>query len=115
MSKEMQIEEMEKVVSDAFYEAYNMGCDPCVNTVAEALYRAGYRKQSEWISVDEMLPSADEIRDEYGELVPFLVVEKDTTQPFRAFFDGFAWGDGFVKLDVTHWMPLPEPPMMKGE
>jgi hypothetical protein len=68
----------------------------------------------EWISVDERLPSADEIRDEYGELVPFLVVEKDTTQPFRAFYDGFVWGDGFVKLDVTHWMSLPEPPMMKG-
>jgi hypothetical protein len=74
----------------------------------------GNQKQSEWISVDERLPSADEMRDEYGELVPFLVVEKDTTQPFRAFYDGFVWGDGFVKLDVTHWMPLPEPPMMKG-
>jgi hypothetical protein len=110
MSKEKQIEEMARVI----YENTAISCVETADEIAEAVYNAGYRKQSGWISVDERLPSADEIRDEYGELVPFLVVEKDTTQPFRAFYDGFVWGDGFVKLDVTHWMPLPEPPMMKG-
>lgn len=44
------IAEMEKVVANAFYEDYNMGCDPYTLTVAEHLYNAGYRKQSvgEW-------------------------------------------------------------------
>lgn len=47
MSKEKQIEQMERVIADAFYEDYNMGCDPDTNTVAEHLYNAGYRKRSE--------------------------------------------------------------------
>lgn len=54
-----------------------------------------------------------EYRDEYGELIPFLVCEEGTEYPFRAMYDGKIWGDGFFKLDVTHWMPLPQPP--KGE
>ena len=48
--KEKQIEEMEKVIADAFMADYNIGCDPCTGTVATALYLEGYRKQSagEW-------------------------------------------------------------------
>lgn len=46
MSKK-QIEEMEKVIADAFMADYNIGCDPCTGTVATALYLEGYRKQSE--------------------------------------------------------------------
>ena len=53
MSREKQIEEMEKVIADAFMEDYNIGCDPCPGTVATALYLEGYRKQSEgeWIGL----------------------------------------------------------------
>ena len=70
---------------------------------------------SEWISVEERLPSEDEQRDEYGELVPFLVCEKDTKYPYRAFYDGTIWGDGLMKIKgITHWMPLPEAPTEKG-
>ena len=47
MSREKQIEEMEKVIADAFMADYNIGCDPCTGTVATALYLEGYRKQSE--------------------------------------------------------------------
>ena len=51
MSREKQIEEMEKVIADAFMSDYNIGCDPCTGTVATALYLEGYRKQSEgeWV------------------------------------------------------------------
>ena len=52
-------------------------------------------------------------RDEYGELIPFLVCEEGTEYPFRAMYDGKTWGDGFFAIPVTHWMPLPQPP--KGE
>lgn len=114
MSKEKQIEEMRKDLIEIFDEEYEKRRIITADFTAIKLTAKGYRKQSEWISVEERLPSEDEIRDEYGELVPFLVVEKDTTQPFRAFYDGVVWGDGLVKLDVTHWMPLPEPPKMKG-
>lgn len=45
MSKE-QIERdaMEKVIADAFMADYNIGCDPCPGTVAEALQLENYRK-----------------------------------------------------------------------
>ena len=78
------------------------------------LSKMGYRKQ-EWISVEERLPTEEEYRDEYGELIPILVCEKDTQYPYRAMYDGTEWGDGLMKIrGITHWMPLPEPPKMKG-
>jgi hypothetical protein len=60
------------------------------------------------------LPTEEEYRDEYGELIPILVCEKDTVYPYRAMYDGVNWGDGLsVISSITHWMPLPETP--RGE
>ena len=64
----------------------------------------------EWISVAE---PPKEYRDEYGELIPFLVCEEGTDYPFRAMYDGKTWGDGIFYVTVKWWMPLPQPP--KGE
>lgn len=60
-----------------------------------------------WIPADK---PPKKYRDEYGELIPFLVCEYGTEEPFRAFYDGRKWGDGCFEITVTHWMPLPEPP-----
>ena len=50
------------------------------------------------------------------EQIPLLVCEKDTRYPYRAMYDGKEWGDGLMKIrGITHWMPLPEPPKMKGD
>lgn len=75
--------------------------------------KASYRKQSEgeWIRAEN---PPEEYRDECGELIPFLVCCQGTVYPFRAMYDGANWGDGIGVLKVTHWMPLPEPPDMKG-
>ena len=64
----------------------------------------------EWISVAE---PPKEYRDEYGELIPFLVCAEGTDYPFRAMYDGKTWGDGIFAIPVKWWMPLPQPP--KGE
>lgn len=63
-----------------------------------------------WIPVTE--PPRD-YRDEYGELIPFLVCVERTQYPFRAMYDGKTWGDGIYSVPVKFWMPLPEPP--KGD
>lgn len=75
--------------------------------------------KNRWIPVSERLPEASEYRNgnryksmDSNELVPFLVCCKDTELPFRAFYDGRNWGDGWSKLDVICWMPLPAP--LKG-
>ena len=64
----------------------------------------------EWISVSE---PPKEYRDEYGELIPFLVCEEGTDYPFRAMYDGKTWGDGIFAVPVKWWMNLPAPPKEK--
>ena len=62
-----------------------------------SLVNAGYRKQ-EWISVDERLPEA-----------------KGACIACR--FDGYVYKTFFLGTfpkTITHWMPLPEAPKMKG-
>ena len=82
--------------------------DP-TEAVADYLLDSGVTVQ-EWISA-EYPPK--EYRDEYGELIPFLVCEEGTDYPFRAMYDGKAWGDGIFAITVKWWMPLPQPP--KGD
>ena len=79
--------------------------------IADYLISNGVTVQ-EWISVAE-LPK--EYRDEYGELIPFLVCEEDTDYPFRAMYDGKTWGDGIFAIPVKWWMHLPAPPKKMDE
>ena len=69
------------------------------------------REAQRWIPVGERLPTEDERREnDTRELKPLLVCMKGTKYPFRAFCDGKFWGDGWDKIDVTHWMELPAAP-----
>ena len=71
-------------------------------------YENKWRKERrEWHPASE---PPKEYRDEYGELIPFLVCENGTEYPFRAMYDGKLWGDGIDVVPVKWWMPLPEPP-----
>lgn len=72
--------------------------------------------KNRWIPISERLPKASEYQNgnryksmDSNELVPFLVCCKDTELPFRAFYDRKNWGDGWSKLEVICWRPLPTP------
>jgi hypothetical protein len=82
-------------------------CESCASCFgygeAEAIYNAGYRKQSEWISVDERLP-------ERGESVLVYSSKYDPIVECRDLVTYMRMGN---YSGVTHWMPRPEPP--KGE
>ena len=82
--------------------------DP-TEAVADYLLDSGVTVQ-EWISVAE---PPKEYRDEYGELIPFLVCAEGTDYPFRAMYDGKTWGDGIFAVPVKWWMHLPAPPKEK--
>ena len=82
--------------------------DP-TEAVADYLLDSGVTVQK-WISAAE---PPKEYRDEYGELIPFLVCEEDTDYPFRAMYDGKTWGDGIFAVPVKWWMHLPAPPKEK--
>lgn len=84
--------------------ADDVDCD--ITRLADHLISNGITVQK-WIPVSE---PPKEYRDEYGELIPFLVCEKTTEYPFRGLYDGKTWGDGLISIYPTHWMPLPEPP-----
>jgi hypothetical protein len=101
MSKEKQIEEMAMILCRG-------GCEKCIQTLcadwykAERLYEAGYRKQSEWISAEERLPTWEDgkvlIYTPYG----ISIAERTTSNRWR--------GDCAIPKLITHWMPLPEAP-----
>lgn len=133
MSREKQIEEFVEVLKgvDRWYHAM-LGY---YESYAHAIYNAGYRKQ-EWISVNERLPetTAKEVKildQEIGsgaitnetdagiaqvsELVAVLCKrcingEVNLYHDYDYTLDG-KW---VYCMGVTHWMPLPQPPNMKG-
>ena len=82
-------------------------------------HKAGYRKQSEWISVEERLPRYNETVLVYRPTMG----EKILADTYKGYYneDTGDWEEGWVKFGqnsigmnvITHWMPLPEPP--KGD
>ena len=118
MSKEKQIEEMARTMCGEKEHT----CEECDSSdmcefwiEASVLYAAGYRKQSEgeWISVDERIP------EERCECLTVdkrgVVLQASYSGRHRAFnATDEDDGDTLKFDDVTHWMPLPEPPEMEG-
>ena len=98
---EKQTREMLEVMCTTVNEN---GGEAGVRDVAQALYNAGYRKQNEWISVDERLPPKYE---------KVLVFDRGVIDTSWIGSQG-VWYDHSM-YSVTHWMPLPEAPKMKGE
>ena len=92
-------------------------CHICGKADIAMLCVCGECAKPRWIPVTERLPDANEYRNgnrhksmDSNDLVPFLVCCEDTEIPFRAFYDGKSWGDGWGKLEVIYWCPLPKPP-----
>ena len=106
MSKEKQIEEMAKVI-DEFTDplsARDIHKEVFSEQFANHLYNAGYRKQSEWISVEERLPE-DSAR---------VLVYGENGIVCATHFKGDWWLSNRYEGQITHWMPLPEAPKIKG-
>ena len=111
MSREKQIEEMFNIIADGVIDGEDNHGVPtgitCLN-IARTIYDAGYRKQSEWISVDKRLPKP---------FVSVLVYIPEET-PHPTVHEGFAnkrgeWYAGcYDRLpdEVVAWMDMPEPP-----
>ena len=127
MSKEKQIEEMFNDMIEAenrfhehcsanvchYCEYYGDGeCDNHIK--AEFLYEAGYRKQSEWISVEERLPTEDEYLTHHNDGLDTLkritvAYMTDTIEYTIGCYDGYKWMNqlGNKKInDVVAWKPF---------
>jgi len=71
-----------------------------------------------WISVEDRLPKAD-VRvltyfEHTGISIGKRVSSKDQPEPFDTMVC-FIYPDGWLCDDVTHWMPLPNPPAKGGD
>ena len=101
--REKQIEEMAKMMVDSNNKEVADALSLFFVRLAEALYNAGYRKQ-EWISVEERLPKRWEM----------VLVFCDDTISTDFISSMGRWFEHIDHDSVTHWMPLPEAPKMKG-
>jgi hypothetical protein len=108
MDEKKQIEKMAKHLTHCFWNC--APCDKCLAYIySEQLYNAGYREQTEWISVDERLPKKH---------ANFLIADDKGHMEIALWTKRFGWfsdsnSSNSVKK-VSYWMPLPEPPDMKG-
>lgn len=107
--KRIEAEEIFSILSDTINGAkFDDLCD-AVHMIVDI---AGYRKQSGWISVEERLP--DCIMDCLVHCVhSYCDYDGYSNITIRIFANGEFGIDKAYK--VTHWMPLPEAPKMKGE
>jgi hypothetical protein len=126
MSREKQIEEMARILNpDSCFEGDITACrkmEDCDICKATKLYNAGCHKQ-EWISVDERLPEND-YGKHWKERRYYLVMTEPSglMRVARFGYKDFPWWiDSHDTVltsanynKVTHWMPLPEAPKMKG-
>lgn len=95
-----QIEEMEQIIKKCDDEAMYA-------SIAYELYNADYHKQ-EWISVEDRLPEKEGV---YLVHTTYNIIETEVFYISKHDDISYWWDlDGMV----THWMPLPEPPKMKG-
>ena len=120
MSKEKQIEELARICASDCGECTQCenyrkgtlnGIDRCYLKYGEMIYNAGFRKQSEWISVEERVP-----QEGVDVLVALRIGDRLTVDTDRIYGGRwFAYGSRGYRGSgyVTYWMPLPEAP--KGE
>src|SRR5574344_1369569 len=66
-------------------------------------------QECKWIPCSERLPEEPKENPVFDNkpLELYLVSEKDADYPFRAFWNGKTFTDGFGKLNVIAWQPLP--------
>lgn len=71
----------------------------------------GRKMLAGWIPVVERTPEKPKENPLYDNkpLELYLVSVKNTDCVIRAFWNGATFTDGWEKLDVLAWMPLPEP------
>ena len=64
-----------------------------------------------WIPVEERLPEEPKANPQFeGKKIElYLVTVNGTKYPFRAFWNGKFFADGWSKCEVIAWRPLPEP------
>lgn len=110
MNEKKQIEEMAEYIFGNAITHDTQFKEDC-RSIAIDLYNENYRKQ-EWISVEDRLPEG-----KVNCLVHYKHAYCDNDGYWAigvSFYDGNEFHIG-LEYKVTHWMPLPKAPKMKGD
>jgi len=117
--RSVRSEDVQRAIDDVQYslscsERCGTKCEVIVGQNSARLAITALEAYQPWISVDDRLPK--DYQHENGEPMEFNVMIKDAEVPTTLCFNGskwFEWSDTDRFFEVTHWMPLPQPP--KGE
>lgn len=95
-------------ITDAYlgYQ-YDKGWNDAIEKVEKLLCSSGL--SDAWIPVDVKLPPEPKPNHNFKGDIYLIATEKGTI-PFRAMWNGEYFTDGFEKLKVIAWMPLPAMP-----
>ena len=104
-------------------EGFAYGCryvylEPEDYAIELAIAALEEQQSRRWIPVEERLPETPEENPVFDgkEVELYLVTVKGGEYPFRAFWNGREFTDGWMKCNVSAWQPLPEPyKQEKGE
>lgn len=100
--------ELEKDLTEIFDDEYEKRHLITPTNTAKKLTEKGYTKQ-EWISVEDRLPDEDErVLVALTRSRSYTIIDTDRISN-KYSYKWVRWGN-----DVTHWMPLPPKPKMKG-
>ena len=106
----------EKVVNRTFDESIktkNLAYKEAIEIVnqLEEEYKGG------WTPCSRELPPQPEENPAFDNrtLEIYLVSDSISDYPYRAFWNGKYWTDGFSDVEVIAWQPLPAPYQPKGE
>lgn len=108
------MQELEKILEEIEEEQRSYEADHAWN-YARGLERAAdiIRKHMNdgWIPAEERLPEEPKENPEFeGKKIElYLVTVNGTKYPFRAFWNGKFFTDGWSKCEAIAWRPLPEP------
>ena len=99
LGKMHSFEDSIEIINQLAEEYINCSTDTSTNT------------SSGWIPCSRELPPQPKENPEFDNkaLQLYLVSDGYSDYPFRAFWNGKFFVDGFSHVDVIAWMPLPEP------
>ena len=111
----MKISRIKNRISEVATEA--CGYSPLTKVVSEEEINRILEQESGWIPCSERIPEEPKENLVFdGKCLEVYLVttkygssEQDKVYPFRAFWNGINFTDGWGILDVIAWMPLPEP------
>ena len=101
-------QEVKEYMEIDFGDEYNAGIKDMAK-MAEKIIRK--HMNDGWIPVEERMPEEPKANPQFeGKKIElYLVTVNGTKYPFRAFWNGKFFTDGWSKCEVIAWRPLPEP------